>query len=301
MIYRNFTTFLKNRTIELVGLCLIFVALLLGLSFFSYSPNDPTLVYGAENANINNLLGVYGGIVSDFLLQSFGLTSFLILITAISWGINLMFKKRLQKIKYKIFYLFLYIIFASIFIYTTYNNSFWLIDNGNSGFVGQILYDKILTILPFVNHDYTSFLFLVLAVIFFILSSDIRFNKFFSDSHNLFSFIKKRSNSENDLGTIYNQSDLLDSQVSNAQTNQQVFSFDKTPNIIEPSPVRNQTFKNFRLPPLHLLEKNSSKINLLDLSKNRPEGSFIEKILLDFGIDGKITKINNGPVVRTLS
>ena len=36
---------------------------------------------------------------------------------------------------------------------------------------------------------------------------------------------------------------------------------------------------------------------MLDLSKNRPDGAFIEKILLDFGIDGKITKINNGPVV----
>jgi S-DNA-T family DNA segregation ATPase FtsK/SpoIIIE len=45
------------------------------------------------------------------------------------------------------------------------------------------------------------------------------------------------------------------------------------------------------------LEKKPSKINLADQSKNRPDGKFIEKILLDFGIDGKITKINDGPVV----
>ena len=89
MIYQNFTNFLKNRTIELIGLCLIFIALLLSISFFSYSPNDPTFLYGAENINIKNLLGIYGGIVADFLLQSFGLTSFLILITITSWGINL--------------------------------------------------------------------------------------------------------------------------------------------------------------------------------------------------------------------
>ena len=43
MIYKNFTNFLRNRTIELMGLCLIFIALLLAASFFSYSPNDPTL------------------------------------------------------------------------------------------------------------------------------------------------------------------------------------------------------------------------------------------------------------------
>ena len=107
MIYQNFTNFLKNRTIELIGLMLILFALLLSLSFFSYSPNDPTFLFGAEAKNISNLLGVYGGIVSDFLLQSFGLTSFLVLITIISWGINLIIKKEKKKIKFKIFYLFL--------------------------------------------------------------------------------------------------------------------------------------------------------------------------------------------------
>ena len=131
MIYQNFTNFLKNRTIELIGLTLILFALLLTLSFFSYSPNDPTLVFGAETKNISNLLGVYGGIVADFLLQSFGLTSFLILLTIISWGLNLIFKKEIKEIKYKIFYLFLYIIFSCLFIYSSFNNSFWLIDNGN--------------------------------------------------------------------------------------------------------------------------------------------------------------------------
>ena len=146
MIYKNFTIFLKNRAIELMGLSLIFIALLLMASFFSYSPNDPTVIYGTEIIKTNNLLGVYGGIVADFLLQSFGLTSFLILITIMSWGINLIAKKKLKKIKFKIFYLFLYILFTCILIYLTYNNSFWLIDNGNSGFVGQILYNKVVNL-----------------------------------------------------------------------------------------------------------------------------------------------------------
>ena len=93
MIYNNFINFLKNRTIELVGLILIFVALLLATSFFSYSPKDPTIIYGADNIKINNLLGIYGGKVADFLLQSFGLVSFLVLITVISWGVSLIIKK----------------------------------------------------------------------------------------------------------------------------------------------------------------------------------------------------------------
>ena len=119
MIYKNFINFLKNRTIELMGLSLVFTALLLSVSFFSYSPDDPTFVYGVKLDSINNLLGIYGGIIADFLLQSFGITSFLILITIISWGLNLIIKKELKKMKYKILYLFLYIIFSCLFIYAT--------------------------------------------------------------------------------------------------------------------------------------------------------------------------------------
>ena len=68
MIYKNITNFLKNRTIELIGLTLISVALLLVISFLSYSPSDPSFIYGTENVPINNLLGIYGGLVVDFLL-----------------------------------------------------------------------------------------------------------------------------------------------------------------------------------------------------------------------------------------
>ena len=44
------------------------------------------------------------------------------------------------------------------------------------------------------------------------------------------------------------------------------------------------------------MEKNLIKLSS-DGNKNRPDAEFMEKILLDFGIDGKIKTINNGPVV----
>jgi len=293
MIYKNFTNFLKNRVIELVGLSLVLLAFLLTASFYSYSPNDPTFIYGTDTIETNNLLGLYGGIVADFLLQSLGLTSFLVLTTIASWGINLIVKKELKKIKYKIFYLFLYILFCCILIYLTYNNSFWLIDNGNSGFVGQILYNKVINIFPFIQHDYTVFVLIILSSIFFILSSNINLKYFLLAFKKI---LKKNNNTENQSQMIANQSEELIDDNLFIERNQQTFSFEKISNIKEPA-VQRDNFKNFKLPSLDLLEKNQSKVNLLDQSQNRPEGSFIEKILLDFGIDGKIKKINNGPVV----
>ena len=90
MIYKKITNFLKKRTIELIGLALIFTALLLAVSFFSYSPNDPTFIHGAADVSINNILGIYGGLVADFLLQSFGLAAFLILIIVLTFNPSLL-------------------------------------------------------------------------------------------------------------------------------------------------------------------------------------------------------------------
>ena len=89
----SLTNFLKKRTFEFVGLLLIFLGIALTISFATYSPSDPSFIYGESNSKIENFFGVYGSKISDFLLQSFGLISFLILITLISWGIKLIFKK----------------------------------------------------------------------------------------------------------------------------------------------------------------------------------------------------------------
>jgi S-DNA-T family DNA segregation ATPase FtsK/SpoIIIE len=77
---------------------------------------------------------------------------------------------------------------------------------------------------------------------------------------------------------------------------QQTFVFEKESGS-KVDIIKNRSYKIFKLPSVDFLEKNNSKINISESVKNRPEGTFIEKILLDFGIDGKIKQINNGPVV----
>ena len=92
--------------------------------------------------------------------------------------------------------------------------------------------------------------------------------------------IKCRKNNDlnNNLNTNDNELDELTPNKPSLEINQQTFTFDNTIKL-KKLPIKNENFKNFKLPSLDFLEKNPSKINLLDLSKNRPEGSFIEKIL----------------------
>ena len=149
--------------------------------------------------------------------------------------------------------------------------------------------------LPIINNDYTPFILLVLTFIFFTLASNINYKYFLFNPTRILKIFKKSEKIETNINNNFdNTSDIINDEKIDKP--QQSFLFDK---ILEPKKpaVKNIEIKNFKLPSVDLLEKPPSKINLLDQSKNRPEGEFIEKILLDFGVDGKIKKINNGPVV----
>ena len=292
-IFNNLGNFLKKRAFELLGLLLICTGISLSISFITYSPNDPSFIYSSEKNIIENFFGIYGSIASDFLLQSFGLISFLLLITIISWGLNLLIKKELDRILFKLFYVVLYLIFGCTFIYITFNNSFWLIDNGNSGFVGKIFFDLTYEHFPIIQNQYLNFLLVAFTLLFFILGSGINIKNL---SYNFFNFIAgllqfNKLPKKIDENLIQeNETKFEESEEINSSKIQRSFIFDKKE---EPGGIK----KNFRLPSLDLLEKNNTRINLTDLNKNRPDSNFMEKILLDFGISGKIKKINNGPVV----
>ena len=289
------TNFLKKRTFEFIGLLLIFLGIALSISFATYSPGDPTFVYG-ESIYIENFFGIYGSTISDFLLQSFGLISFLLLLTLISWGVKLVKDKKIEKIIFKFSFLTIYLITGCTFIYSKFNNSFWLIDNGNAGFVGEKIYEFIKFYLPISENEYLSLLFVLLTFAFFILASGINLIFF---SKNLFKFVLNSLRRKNINGSEQTRVDLnnnYNSQNENKELSQQSFLFSKDKEIINEN-VKERNTITFKLPSIDLLEENVSKTGKVQTNKNKPDAEFMEKVLLDFGIDGKIRKINNGPVV----
>jgi S-DNA-T family DNA segregation ATPase FtsK/SpoIIIE len=280
------TNFLKKRTFELVGLLLISSAIVMAIAFITYTPSDPSYLYGNDKLVVHNMFGIYGSIISDFLLQSFGLTSFLLVVSLISWGSSLMINKKIEKILLKIFFVNLYLIFGCTFFYINFNNSFWLIDSGNSGFLGEIIYNYILSHFQNIKNNYLSFVLFFLTFLFFFLATDINLKKIFLKIISLF-----KKNKEDKQINLYKNLLNKDQEMDNKKP-QQSFIFEKKDlkkEIVEKI--------NYRLPSIDLLEKNTEKVNTDQIEKNRPESDFIEKILLDFGINGKIKKINNGPVV----
>ncbi len=282
------TNFLKKRTFELLGLVLIFSSIALAIAFSTYSPEDPSFIYGDRNFEIQNFFGIYGSSIADFLLQSFGLASFLLLLNFLLWGLNLLIKKELRRVILKLFLVIAYLTLGTLFIYLTFDNSFWLIDNGNSGFVGEIIYEFFNTWAPWINNDYSIYSLLILTIISFSFSADINYKKVFTTISSLL----KRKSAENTDSEIDKM--IAEGQPQTLEKPQQSFSFDADTNE-----QREQTVKKakYKLPDINYLEKKLSKLSS-DGNKSRPDSEFMEKILLDFGIDGKIKTINNGPVVN---
>ncbi len=276
-IYNNTLEFFKKRFFELIGLILLSIFLIFLYSLFTYSPENSTLIYNSETQNTNVTFKIYLNLISDFFLQSFGLISFLISISMLSWGINLIMYKKISNVLRKIFYIIIYITFGCIFVYATKNESFWLIDNGNSGFIGEKIFNFIYSFIPIIENDLSKIFFLLVTLVFFFLGSSININHIMKKM-----FFKSKDKgvlSDTDETEYIEEVDKID------RAKQQSFSFK---NISE-----NKT-KEYQLPSLNLLEKKQASKS--SISKN-PSPEFIEKILLDFGIKGKIDKVSNGPVV----
>ena len=278
-IYIHTLDFFKKRIIEVCGLILISIFGVFSYSLINYSPKNQTLIYRIDEHGTSGFFETYSNISADFFLQSFGLISFLIALSILSWGISLIFNKKISNFLSKLFYTIIYTIFGCLFVYITFNNSFWLIDNGNSGFIGERSYSLLSKFEPVIESNFSKVFLLLLTLTFFVLASNINIK------YILIKIFKKKVASDEKVISL--ESDT-ENDSNNIETKQQSFLFKNTIETV------NDKKSIFEIPSLRLLEKKQPSKNLN--SKN-PSTEFIEKILLDFGINGKIKKVSNGPVV----
>ena len=299
-ILLKINSIIKNRLIELLGFSLMLAGIFLLLSIASYSPSDPNFIYTPESVEIKNIGGFYGSVVSDFLLQSLGLISILVAFNFFYWGLKLTTQKKVSNFITKIFFIVVYGIFGTVVLNVLYNNSFWLVDNGNGGFVGNYINKNINYFIPLIENQYIIYALALLTLIFFILSLDMKFNEI--KKILFFPFI-----TINKIGNLFKKSkEKIDNDinVSNDQLEQQNY---KENNFKEKQPIlpfsnkkRVENINNiFKLPTINFLEKNPDLKNRknIDDSELNKNSQFLEKILLDFGVEGKIKRVSYGPVV----
>ena len=272
--------FALKRLIEFIGILILIFSILIFIALISYSPNDPNFIY-PKNQEINNILGINGSIGADFLLQSIGLISYFVPITLIFLSIKIIYRKELIQIISSFFYIVCYSITGAIFLAQFYKEAFFLIINGNGGFVGNYLYNDVFFKISNLNVKISYYFQLSLFILLFLLS--IKFRLIW------FSFIKKIYKKDKIITPTDNSG--FGNEISDVKDNiQETFSFD------EKNKRRDSQKRIFNLPKLDLLEQLKEKNKKNNLRSDINE-EFLEKILLDFGVEGKIRKISSGPVV----
>ena len=278
-------SFCIKRLAELIGLILIAFSILLLLSLLSYSPEDPNFIF-PENTIVKNIMGSKGSYISDLFFQSFGLISILIPITYFFTGINILISKTFLLILENTFFIVIYTFFGCLFFTAFHENSFWLIINGNSGFLGNLFKDNF--ILSFINSNETISYYFLIILISLIFFKSINFKIFF-----IFNLFKKIPNTFSKKPILKNYEEVYFEKPEEETTNetriQENFSFKKN------STSKSKTFK-FKLPTIEFLKK-PTKRERENSSEIKIDENTLEKILLDFGVEGKIKKISNGPVV----
>ena len=130
--------FFRRRLIELAGLMLLLLGTALALAFFGYHPTDPSLNTATEGAALNPL-GLAGAIVADLVLQSLGLSGYLVSLVSVVWGWRLMTKKTNPHFWFSLAALPLSLILAAIALSVLPPPQGWPVSFGGGGFTGQRL------------------------------------------------------------------------------------------------------------------------------------------------------------------
>jgi len=277
--------FLINRLIEISGIILSILAILLLLSLFSYSPEDPNFIF-SDGTEIKNLLGFQGSYISDIFFQSIGLISYLAATTFILTGLNIFLKKKISLLIESIFFTILYSLVGSLFFNNFYNDNLTLYINGSGGFVGNFLKNSFLDNL--INSYENVFFYFLIVIIIFLFLKSIHFNykSFYHYLKKLFNFKSNQNyTNKNEVINEYIPQDEIKNLI------QEDLPFIKA--------EKNETTNKlrFKLPSLDLLKLPTKKEREHSNQNENNDPKFLEKILLDFGVNGNIKKISHGPVV----
>ena len=284
-IFEKSADFTIKRIIEIFGIILIIFSILLLISFASYSPEDPNFIFNSEK-EIENMLGFRGSYTSDIFFQSFGIISYLIPVTLIFTGIYIFRSKKIFILLRNLFYTILYIILGSFFFSFFYKETFWLTINGNGGFVGSYLDNSFLHDFTKINQMVAYYFLIILILLIFLISINFKLKLLPKLIISLLKLFKKKEENliNNDIVANTNKEEVFDKDQNRTQEN---FAFNEK--------TKNKKI-TFKLPKDNILNEPKNNVdkpkNELDISED-----FLEKILLDFGVEGKIKKINKGPVV----
>ena len=279
--------FAIKRLAEIFGLFIFLSGTLLLIALITYSPEDPNFIF-PDNTEIKNLLGFQGSFISDLFFQSVGLISYLISFTLILTGINIVRLKEFFLVIENIFFTIIYCVFGTLFFSFFYSDAFTLYINGNGGFVGNYFNQTFLNSLVQIHEASSFYVLIFFTFLLFLISINFNSFKFYKSILKIYNFfLRKKEKNYTDKSEVISEY-IPQDEIKNLI--QEDLPFIKAENKI------NEKIK-FKLPSFDLLKVPTKKERENSNQNETHNSEFLEKILLDFGVNGNIKKVSHGPVV----
>ncbi len=146
----------EDRLLSLVGLMsglvLLVVLACVWASLATWSINDPSLTH-ATTAEARNIMGPLGAVVSDLLLQTFGLTAVLALLPPMLWAIDLVAKGQVPLGRSKLGYypIAALLLAGALSSYPVFGA--WPLNHGMGGAIGDGLFTLASNLFKLINKD----------------------------------------------------------------------------------------------------------------------------------------------------
>ncbi len=294
-----------RRTKEITGVILIAVALFLLVCLLSYSPSDPSFThFVSSNIKINNCGGFVGAYLSDSLLKTFGIPSYLFPLFLIMLSVKLLLN-RVFRVTVSAVFGFIGLIFSTSSLLSIRYGTVRLFDADlNSGGIVGAFSSRFLD--SYLNHVGSYIVLVVIFLISLMVTLDLSLVSVIGKSvvltratlSNIRAFIvihvgrfkRKKKAPQVKKRKIVREPPLIVEEVKSQEREKKKLeqtAFD----FVHPAGL-------YTLPPLTLLEKVEIKSRGMKRESLIMNAKLLEKKLADFGVEGKVVEVKPGPVIN---
>ena len=322
------TPYIKNTLLNFLSYFLIGISLYILLVLISYNPSDPAIYSTNSSETISNLGGPLGANISDFLYSIIGYSSFVVLIAACIWSIQIIYNRNNYNSVSKVvvrFLSFLILILSTSSILEYYNSGI------AGGEIGKILFQSLSSIIGSVGALLFFVLFLIpacshafnfswlatieklgkLIISFYLLFISLCksiFTKIQQYSIRFFNYIKKNINSFKKTSkpkkpiikedSAPKKINADNSKKVKTTPHQQEFTTEtKLKEVNVSSGLSSQTSEKTKMPSTQLLDRALDDGSSLSKDELNELAQLLETKLDEFGIEASVETVLPGPVV----
>ncbi|MBQ9335165.1 MAG: DNA translocase FtsK 4TM domain-containing protein, partial [Alphaproteobacteria bacterium] len=286
----------KRLRNSILGVFFILFAVTVTVALIYHNPNDNTFLT-ASPYSTENILGAFGAYLSEIAFQFFGLLAYLITLLCFVWGINYLSGK-IRYIRHRVLTFVVFVILGAIVFnvtsaYSTIEKLLqrFSMDFYAGGCIGYISSKWIFIDILHQENIPCQLVYATLSVIWLLVAKRALFVEFDVIFNNIPKLTRKLAVVMPSIPklTIKKQSESMDEK-NNEKSEEVSETTHEMPKF---------NFENgvYTLPNVELLDKHSEKDWKQDEGKISLMSAELLNVLEEFGVNGEILNVRQGPVV----